>query len=102
MSNTESVDVSLRIANALRYARAGNDEELRPHYLALAEQVLGELKLPDLTTAELVTLVAVLIPARSRLLSGTEHVEHGTVLRFIRGGDDPVGDIIDDAASDLG
>lgn len=67
MSNEE---VGLRLESALNYARIGNDEELRPHFLWQIDQLTNEISAEDLTTLELVALITVLIPAHSRILTG--------------------------------
>ena len=83
MSETDPVGMSLRMTAAMDFVRNGSDEDMRQHFRWQAEQILGSLALDDLTTAELVSLVTVLIPAHSRAL-GPQDVEHGPVLRLIR------------------
>lgn len=70
MSTTEPVEVALRITAALDYVRSSNDDELRPHYLQEVQQITDVVSLSDLTTAELASLTALLIPAHSRILAG--------------------------------
>lgn len=70
MSKTEPVEVALRITAALDYVSSSNDDELRPHYLQEVSQITEVVSLSDLTTAELVSLTALLIPAHSRILEG--------------------------------
>lgn len=70
MPNSEPVEVGLRVTAALDYVRSSNDDDIRPHYLRMVQDLTEEVHLSDLTTAELVTLTALLIPAHSRILTG--------------------------------
>lgn len=70
MSNTQPVEVGLRITKALDWAHLAEDQDLRPHYLQAVAQLTAEVHLTDLTTDELIHLTAVLIPAHSRVLAG--------------------------------
>lgn len=57
-----------RLAAALDYADV-IDDDARPHYLHQACEMLGDIAdLDNLSTGELVALVALLIPAHSRVL----------------------------------
>lgn len=67
---SDDVNVGLRITAALDYARTGNDEDLRPHYLRAVHELTDEVHLTDLTTSELISLTALLIPAHSRVIAG--------------------------------
>lgn len=70
MPNIEPVEVGLRVTAALDYARSSQDEDIRPHYLHMVQQLTEDVRLADLTTEELVSLTALLIPAHSRVLTG--------------------------------
>lgn len=86
MGSTESVDVALRITAALDYVRLSKDENIRAHHLWELEQVTQAVGLEDLTTAELVTLLSVLIPAHTRVLTGRPSVHErptGSLLRLV-------------------
>jgi hypothetical protein len=70
VSDTEPIEVGLRITAALDYARSSTDENIRPHCLWQLEKIAEAVTLDDLTTAELVSPAALLIPAHARLLTG--------------------------------
>lgn len=80
--------MSLRITAALDYANASDDRDIRDHYLWTVTQITDVVGLADLTTAELVTLTALLIPAHSRVLAGRglpdDAAAPGKVLRIVR------------------
>lgn len=82
---SESVDTGLRIIAALDYAKASG-EDVRPHYLDSCRQITEDVNLDDLTTAELVALKALLIPAHARFLAGTPQPPegYGRLLRLVR------------------
>lgn len=87
MSETEPVAVGLRITAALDYARSSNEMDMRAHYLWQVQQITSNVSLDDLTTPELVSLAALLIPPHSRVLSGRRRTEPtspvGKVLRLV-------------------
>lgn len=81
-----SIETSLRISAGMDFVAAGNDEDVRGHYLWQVKQLMHALAPEDLSTPELVSLVAVLIPAHSRLLGGQPTGrDSATVLSIVRG-----------------
>lgn len=83
--NVEPVEMSLKITAALDYANASNDQDIRDHYLWTVGQITDVVAPTDLTTAELVTLTALLIPAHSRVLAGRVRPESSSpVVRALR------------------
>ena len=74
-----------KITAALDYAEL-NGEDVRAHYLHTIQQITTELNLSDLTTSELIALKSLLIPAHSRLLTGTPcpPERNGPLLRIVR------------------
>lgn len=86
--NIEPVEMSLKITAALDYANASDGRDIREHYLWTLTQITDAVGLADLTTAELVTLTALLIPAHSRVLAGRglpdDASAPGKVLRLVR------------------
>lgn len=83
LSITDPIGMSLRLTAAMDYVANSRDEDVRPHYLVVARQMLADIQFSDLTTAELVSLVSVLMPARSRKLAGTQRAEERVVLRLL-------------------
>lgn len=87
MPETSGVELGLKITAAVDYARAGDDDEMRPHYLRTVQQITDEVRLSDLTTTELVALKALLIPAHSRAITGRGRPETtppvGKLLRIV-------------------
>ena len=76
-----------RLAAAVAYANE-IDESLRHHYLQRAWDMLADIEdLDRLSTPDLVTLVAVLIPTHSRVLASrqgsTTEVQRDRVLRLV-------------------
>ncbi len=55
---------------ALSYVGNVNSDGIRTHYLHTLEDITSRVGLDDLTTAELVSLTALLVPAHGRVLSG--------------------------------
>jgi hypothetical protein len=78
----QPVEVGLRITAALDYAR-NSTEEIRPHYLWHLEKITEAVTLDDLTTAELVSLTALLVPAHARVLDGRAAPDKGTTGRVL-------------------
>lgn len=83
----DSVEIGLRITHALDYARSSGDD-VRPHYLRTVAQITDEVRLDDLTTAELIALKALLIPAHARIITGRPRPDAATpigkILRLVR------------------
>jgi hypothetical protein len=81
----ESVEVGLRVTAALDYANSISDD-VRDHYLWNVQQITDVVGFADLTTSELISLSALLIPAHSRVLAGREppHDPPTARLRLIR------------------
>lgn len=69
MSNNAPIDVGQRVNAALDYAESVDDVEVRAHYLWEIEQLTSVVNLTDLTTSELISLTALLIPAHARFLA---------------------------------
>lgn len=75
-----------RIDNALAYIEATDDDDVRPHALQTAYDVLMDIAdLNELTTAELASFISVLVPARSRILRRRQGVGNSGrgVLRLV-------------------
>jgi hypothetical protein len=53
-------------------AMTQNDNNVRAHYMWTIEQITNSVPLADLTTAELISLTNLRIPAHSRFLTNTE------------------------------
>lgn len=68
-TDTNPVDVGLRITAALDYARS-RGQDVRSHVIWQVEQIVQRVGLSDLTTEELVCLADILAPAHARILSG--------------------------------
>lgn len=86
------VEMTLQMSAALDYAAAGDDEQMRTHYLWLVKQMMAHIGGPEgLTTAALVATVVAWMPDHTRVMSGREPAggDTATVLHLIR--DDPAG-----------
>lgn len=84
MSATEAVDVSLRMAAALDYARLGKDEEIRAHYLWLVKEMMARIAPEDLSTSALVSTVVAWMPTHTRLLLGKPREgDSATILQLV-------------------
>lgn len=78
------VEMNLRISAGLDYVAAGDDADVRAHYVWSLKQVMHNVAPEDLTTPELVALLAVLIPAHSRVLVGKPSSgDTATVLQLV-------------------
>lgn len=83
----DGVEAGLRVTNALDYLRVGGGEELRDYYLFATEQALSRLRLQDLRTSTLVSLLALIMPELSRIIGGrSDDGGDGVVLQLIRDG----------------
>ena len=94
MSNTEPVEIGLRVTAALDFLRSGG-EEMRDHYLWCVRQVMSSLPLDEVSTSALVSILAVLVPEHARFLRGREPgtgVVVAPLLKLIRDGDGTAGD----------
>lgn len=81
-------DGPYRVAAAQDFVNSCNDNELRPHYLHQVCEMLADIgDVSQLQTAELAALVALLIPAHSRILTGrvraTSERDRDRVLRLV-------------------
>lgn len=87
--NTDPIDIGLRMAAALDYVAAGNDKDIRTHYLWLVKQMMAHMTPEDLSTSELVATIVAWTPAHSRTLLGGKPADGdtATVLHLIPGGD---------------
>lgn len=85
MSNTETIEMSLRMSAALDYVASGKEEEIRTHYLWLVKEMMANLGGPEqLTTSQLVATVVAWTPAHSRVVSGGKPAgEVAAVLRLV-------------------
>lgn len=83
-SSVDPVDVGLCVTAALDYAQSVG-EEVRAHYLWNVQRITDVVGMADLTTSELISLSALLIPAHSRILAGRDrpHDAPTTRLRLI-------------------
>lgn len=89
MSHT-GIETNLRISAGLDYvAASGDGEDVRAHYLWMVQQITRDVPLEKLTTSEIVSLVAVLIPAHSRVLGRDVGGPPGRLLKLIP----PSGDV---------
>ena len=71
MSNSETPQqTGLRVAAALDLLRLGNDEDVRPHAIWALKQVISDVVPEQLSTTAIVSLLSILIPEHSRILSG--------------------------------
>lgn len=88
MEDVEPVEVGLRVTAALDYCRSSHDEDIRPHYLRMVQQLTEAVNLTDLTASELVSLTALLIPAHSRVITGRARPDAtppvGKILTLVR------------------
>lgn len=84
MTNTAPINIAGRFTGVRNYAESVKDSNVRAHYLWEVEQITSVVNLTDLTTEELISLAALLIPAHSRLLSGWTKAGPKRALRIIR------------------
>jgi hypothetical protein len=70
LSNIQPVEMSLRMTAALDYVAAGDETEIRHHFLWVVKKMMADMVPEDLTTAELVTTIVAWTPAHSRIISG--------------------------------
>lgn len=85
------VEMTLQMSAALDYAAAGDEKEMRSHYLWLVKQMMANMGGPEeLTTAALVATVVAWMPDHTRVLVGREPADGdgAAVLQLIRGQDD--------------
>jgi hypothetical protein len=85
VSNTQPVEMSLRLTAALDYVAAGDASDVRDHFLWLVKQMMADMVPEDLTTEELVTTVVAWSPAHSRAISSREPSdgESATILQLV-------------------
>jgi hypothetical protein len=79
-------NIGPRVSAALNFLQSG-EEDVRDHYLWQVRQVLGDMTPDDLSTEALVSLLAVLIPEHSRVLTSRRPVggeTRGRLLHLIR------------------
>jgi hypothetical protein len=89
---SDAVEIGLRVTAGLDFLRTGGGEELREHYIWVLKQVMGHIKPEDLSTATLVSMLAVLIPEHSRFIGGgNPAVREATVLRLLPRDDNTAG-----------
>lgn len=69
MTNTEPIDIARRFTGVRNYAESVKDSHVRAHYLWEVAQLTSVVHPTDLTTEELISLAALLIPAHARFLA---------------------------------
>lgn len=86
MPTVEGVEAGLRVTAALDFLDAGGGDDMRDHWIWQLKHVLTDLTPEYLSTATLVSVLAILIPDHSRFLAGRLPVDRGpgTILRLIR------------------
>lgn len=92
MTGAKASTVGQVIDAAISYAGHLNEKDIRTHYLHSLQDITSRVGLEDLTTAELVSLAALLIPASGRALSGRglpddPGTSQGKILNLVRGSD---------------
>lgn len=92
MPNTDPIDIGLRMTAALDYVAAGNEKDIRAHYLWLVRQMMAHMTPDDLSTSELVATIVAWMPTHSRLLGGQPtDGDTPTILRLISSKDSATG-----------
>lgn len=84
MSNTAPINLGQRVTAALHYVESGLEIDSRAHYLWTLKNVMRNLELENLSTQTLVSLLAILIPEHSRILTSREMRQHPRGLRIVR------------------
>jgi hypothetical protein len=83
----DGVGVGLQVAAALDWARCGTDGDIREHCLWQLKELMTALAPEHLSTAAVVSLIAILVPEHSRFLAGRDPAagDVGVVLRLVPG-----------------
>lgn len=74
-------DIAQKVSAACEYL--DNDENLRPHVKWYYKTLVSRLTVGDLTTEELMSMVAVLVPAHARKLSAPHSAEPPGGVRLV-------------------
>lgn len=86
MPTVDGVEAGLRVTAALDFLHSAAGDDIRDHCVWQLKHVLTDLSPEYLSTATLVSLLAILIPDHARFLAGRLPMDRGpgTVLRLIR------------------
>ncbi len=84
MSMADGVEAGLRVTAALDFLRSGTDEDMRAHCIWCLDKVMADLRPEDLSTPTLVSLLAILIPDHSRILTGRPPAREAPILRLVK------------------